>query len=184
MAWFRNSTREPLTVAMSGVKLADRVLVVGCSDPALIAGVGIKAGLTGRACAVDTDATVVSHTARAVEREGALVETAAVRLTALPYAAGDFDVVILRDVLAGAAVTEQPAIVAESLRVLRPGGRTVVIETSATTSLAGLLSRSVHPAFFAAGGATPLLTAAGFAGVRTLGESGGLTFVEGMKRNR
>lgn len=183
MAWFRNSTSEPLTVAMSGIKLADRVLVVGCSDPALIAGVAIKAGLTGRACAVDTDATRVSQTARAVERDGALVETAAVRLTALPYAAGDFDVVILRDVLAGAPVADQPATVGESLRVLRPGGRAMVIETSATTSLGGLVSRPVHAAFFSGGGATPLLTGAGFAGVRTLGESGGLTFVEGIKRN-
>jgi SAM-dependent methyltransferase len=183
MAWFRNSTTEPLTVAMSGIKLGDRLLVVGCSDPALIAGAGIKAGLTGRACAVDTDAARVAQTARTVEQNGALVETAAVQWSALPYASGDFDVVILRDVLGGAGPADQQAIAGESLRVLRPGGRAVVIETSGTTSLAGLVSRPVHAAFFAAGGATPLLTTAGFAGVRTLGESGGLAFVEGIKRN-
>jgi ubiquinone/menaquinone biosynthesis C-methylase UbiE len=183
MAWFKNSTSEPLTVAMAGIKLGDRVLVVGCSDPVLVAGVGIKAGLTGRACAVDADAARVARTARSAEQDGALVETATISLSSFPYVAGDFDVVILRDVLGAADPTQQQAIAGESLRVLRPGGRTVVIETSATTSLAGLVSRPVHPAFFSAGGATPLLTLAGFAGVRTLGESGGLSFVEGIKRN-
>ena len=71
----------------------------------------------------------------------------------------------------------------ELRRILRPGGRAVVIETAATTTLGGLVSRPVHAAFFAGGGAAPLLAAAGFAGVRELAESAGLAFVEGIKRN-
>ena len=183
MPWFKKSTSEPLTVAMIGIKLADRVLVVGCSDPALIAALAIKSGLTGRACAVDDDETRVAATATAVEREGALVETFATQLTGLPFDAGAFDVVVLRDALGTAQGTARPQIVGEAHRVLRPGGRCIVIETSARPGLGGLVSRPVNAELFATGGAPPLLQAAGFAAVRTLAERDGLTFAEGIKRN-
>jgi len=183
MPWLRKSTSEPLTVAMSGIKLADRVLVVGASDPTLIARLAIKAGLTGHACAVDTDETRVAQTAQAVEREGALVESATAPLTALPYEAATFDVVVLRDALGSAPESERQGILAQTLRVLRPGGRAVVIETSARSGLGGLVSRPVNTEFLSAGGPAPLLTTVGFAAVRTLAEREGLVFVEGVKRN-
>ena len=181
MAWLHKTTSEPLTVAMSGIKLADRVLVIGCSDIPLIAGLALKAGLTGTACAVDAEQARVERAGRGAEREGALVETATAPLTALPYADAAFDVVVLRDVLGDAG--DPLPIVAEALRVLRPGGRAVAIETSQKSSLGGLLSRPVNSRFLAGGGAPPLLTSAGFAAVRTLAEREGLTFAEGVKRN-
>src|SRR5262249_20082588 len=155
---------------------------VGCSDPALIAALAIKSGLTGRACAVDSSAERVASTAGAVERNGALVEMSTAPLTSLPYEDGTFDVVVLRDVL-GNAAAGPTAIVAEAQRVLRPGGRCVAIETSAHTSFGGLVSRPVNTEFISSGGALPILTAAGFAAVRTLAEREGLTFAEGVKRN-
>jgi ubiquinone/menaquinone biosynthesis C-methylase UbiE len=182
MVWLKKNTSEPLTVAMSGIKLGDRVLVVGCSDAALITALAIKSGLTGRACAVDAVATRVAETARAVERNGALLEASTAPLTSLPYESSAFDVVVLRDVL-GSAAHERTQIVAEAQRVLRPGGRCVVIETSAHTSLGGLVSRPVNTDFLSSGGAPPLLTAVGFAAVRTLAEREGVTFAEGVKRN-
>jgi ubiquinone/menaquinone biosynthesis C-methylase UbiE len=183
MPWLKKRTSEPLTVAMAGIKLADRVLVVGCSDPALIAALAIKSGLTGRACAVDEDDARVSAAARAVERDGALVETSTASLATLPFEESAFDVVVLRDVLGGAEPGQRMPIVAEAQRVVRPGGRCIIIETSARAGLGGLLSRPVNTEFFASDGALPLLTTAGFAAVRTLAEREGLTFVEGVKRN-
>jgi ubiquinone/menaquinone biosynthesis C-methylase UbiE len=182
MPWFKKSTTEPLTVAMIGIKLADRVLVLGCSDPPLIAALAIKSGLTGRACAVDSDAARVTAAAGAVERDGALVETSTSPLTTLPFEPGGFDVVVLRDVLGSAAADDRTRIVTEAGRVLRPGGRCIVIETAARSGLGGLLTRPVSTEFFAGGGAPPLLQAAGFAAVRTLAERQGLAFAEGVKR--
>jgi ubiquinone/menaquinone biosynthesis C-methylase UbiE len=182
MVWLKKHTSEPLPVAMSGIKLGDRVLIVGCTDAVLIAALAIKSGLSGRACAVDSVASRVAETAQAVERNGALVETSTSPLTSLPYEEGAFDVVVLRDVL-GSAAAERTPIAAEAQRVLRPGGRCVVIETSAHTSLGGLVSRPVNTEFLSGGGAPPLLTAVGFAAVRTLAEREGLTFAEGVKRN-
>jgi hypothetical protein len=37
MRWFRKPAGDPLAVSMSGLKLGDRLLVLGCSDPRLIA---------------------------------------------------------------------------------------------------------------------------------------------------
>ena len=51
--WFKPAALDPLSVSMCGAKLGDRVLVVGCGDPRLVAALGAKAGLSGRACAVD-----------------------------------------------------------------------------------------------------------------------------------
>ena len=183
MPWLKKRTTEPLAVTMIGIKLADRVLVVGCSDPALIAALAIKSGLTGRACAVDDDEGRVTAAAGAVERDGALVEPSTAPLTALPFEAGAFDVVVLRDVLGSAPEPARAQIVAEAQRVLRPGGRCLVIETSARRGLGGFVSRPVNAELFASGGAPPLLKTAGFAAVRTLAEREGLTFAEGVKRN-
>jgi ubiquinone/menaquinone biosynthesis C-methylase UbiE len=183
MPWLKKRTSEPLTVSMTGIKLADRVLVVGCSDPDLIAALAIKAGLTGRACAVDADASRVARTAAAVEREGALVETSTSPLTRLPFDTASFDVVVVRDVLGAAPPGDRRGIAAEAERVLRGGGRCIVIETAARASLGGLMSRAVNRDFTSAGGAPPILTQVGFAAVRTLAERNGLTFAEGVKRN-
>jgi len=183
MPWLKKDSSEPLTVAMTGIKLGDRVLIVGVSDTALIAALGIKAGLTGRTCIVDTRESDVTRAAAAVEREGALIESAVSPLTALPYENGAFDVAILRDVLGPAGVEQRPAIAAETERVIRPGGRCLVIETSAKAGFGGLMSRPINAEFHAGGGAAPLLTSVGFAAVRTLAERAGLTFTEGVKRN-
>ena len=185
MRWLKKSSTEPLPVAMSGVKLGDRVLVAGCSDPALIAALAIKAGLTGRACAVDASADLVARAARAVEREGALVETTVAPMASLPFADASFDLAVLRDALAEAAARDPKAAIAEVQRVLRPGGRCVVIDTSARGGLGGLFGGHGRVQVYPAGAdAARLIESGGFAAVRTLAEREGLRFVEGVKRNR
>ena len=100
MPWLKKGApTDSLAVSMSGAKLGDRLLVIGCSDQALIAALGSKAGLTGRACAVDASPDRVAEAARFAEREGALVETATAPEWTLPFDADAFDLVVVRDVL-------------------------------------------------------------------------------------
>lgn len=182
MKWIRKSSLEPLALSMPGVKLGDRLLVVGCSDPMLIAGLGSKAGLTGRACAVDDDGALAAEAGRVAEREGALVETARAPSWQLPYEEHAFDVVVLRSRLPAPAA-ERETTVREAMRVLRPGGRCVAIEGSPRRGLSALVGGG-QPAIVSAKEGTAALSAAGFVAVRTLAEREGMLFLEGVRRNR
>lgn len=177
--WIRKSNLEPLAVSMSGLKLGDRLLVMGSSDPVLIAALASKVGLTGRACAVDENEHRAAEAGRIAEREGALIDTAHAPGWRVPFDDFSFDVVVLRGVLSKEA---SGVAVQESIRVLRPGGRAVVIEGAERRGLSALMG--AHPGTPAAGDATAALESAGFVAVRTLAERGGMLFAEGVKRNR
>jgi ubiquinone/menaquinone biosynthesis C-methylase UbiE len=187
MKWLplRKTSGEPLAVTMAGIKLGNRLLLVGASDPVLIAGLAIKTGLTGRACAVDADETELTSAAATVAREGALIETLATpSFMSLPFEAEAFDVAVVRDVLAGLEPHARPACLAEVHRVLRPGGRCLVVDT-APTGLAALLRRPAGDADYRAhDGPARALESGGFRAVRTLAQSEGLLFAEGIKANR
>jgi SAM-dependent methyltransferase len=178
MKWFRKSSVEPLAVAMSGLKLGDRLIVVGCSDPLLIAGLAGKVGLTGRACAVDADQDKANEARVIAEREGALIESAGAPGWVVPFAPGDFDVAVIRGVFAETGQAAGTSI-SEAHRVLRPGGRCVVMAGEVRRGLSSLVGNA--PADDQA--LTRALSAAGFVAVRTLAQREGMTFVEGVKKN-
>jgi ubiquinone/menaquinone biosynthesis C-methylase UbiE len=181
MRWLRKSNEEPLAVSMSGIKLGDRLLVVGGADVALITALAGKAGLTGRACVVDESEAVRARTAAAVEREGVLVETFTAPPNALPFEGDAFDAIVIRNVLPSVSAEARPRVLQEVQRVARPGGRCIVIDDGRRGGLAGLMGGGGTAANYGEGGAAALLTAAGFRGVRTLAEREGLVFVEGVK---
>jgi ubiquinone/menaquinone biosynthesis C-methylase UbiE len=177
--WFRKSTLDPLSVSMAGAKLGDRLLVIGCSDPRLIAALAVKSGLTGRACAVDESAERVEKAARIALQEGALVETTTTPLHALPFDAGSFDLVVLREV-----GTHDSRVLEEAARVLRPGGRCMAINASSRRTVAAILvSQASHEPSAEAESLAQALRSQAFVAVRVLAEREGLLFVEGVKRN-
>jgi ubiquinone/menaquinone biosynthesis C-methylase UbiE len=181
--WFRKTESDPLAVTMAGVKLGDRVLAVGIGDVKLVAALAGKAGLTGRAAAVDADDERVQRHGAAIEREGALVEVTRAPWDMLPYDSQSFDVVVIRDVLMTMTREERLRALGQVLRVLRDGGRVLVIEPMPPSGLAALVHRrTVDASYDERGGAKGALEAAGFAGVRVLAEREGTRFVEGAKR--
>jgi ubiquinone/menaquinone biosynthesis C-methylase UbiE len=176
MKWLplRQSTAESLAVSMAGIKLGDRLLVVGCGDPLLIAQLASKTGLTGRAHAVDERDAVVANAARIALSEGALVETSVSSFGTLPLDAAAFDVAVVRDVLARVSPDTRPAVLAEIRRVLRPGGRCLVID-SMPHGLRALIRASPASVDHVA-----LLQAAGFKAARVVAERAGQVFAEGV----
>jgi ubiquinone/menaquinone biosynthesis C-methylase UbiE len=184
--WFRHSTLDPLGVSMTGAKLGDRLLVVGCRDPKLIALLAKKTGLTGRACAVDDSPGRVKDAERAAAEEGVLIEAFSAPLYALPFDAEAFDVVVVRNVLLDVDPSARVSIVDQALRVLRPGGRVILIEPSGRAAGGGFsaLFQSKPPPEPSpdAQALCGALQQIGFVAVRAIAERERLLFVEGVKR--
>ena len=75
MALFRRGQPpEALSAAMAGVKMGDRVLLVGAGDTRLSAEVATRAGLSGRVAVIARDAAAARERAAAIEAAGGLAE--------------------------------------------------------------------------------------------------------------
>ncbi|MGC4085847.1 MAG: methyltransferase domain-containing protein [Vicinamibacterales bacterium] len=169
-----------LVVGMTGVKMGDRVLHVGCSDGGALAAIASKVGLSGRAVAVVPDTAAAVRARKGGERAGVLVEVEVADPTVLPVDASDFDLVVIDDAqrqFASVDASTQTAIVTNAVRVLKPGGRILVISAMPAEGLAALLGGAKGPLF----DAEPALKSGGCRFVRLLGEKEALRFVEGTK---
>ena len=165
-------------LAMIGAKPGGRVLVMGGANAPLVAELALVTGLNGRTLVVDRSAAIRDQVKAAAERAGALVDYEDAPATMLPLDPDTFDVVVIQQLLAGAADRSQ--IVAEATRVLRTGGRVIAIEGAPRAGLFGAVARSAAPR---ADSKTLLetLTAAGLKAVRVLSESDGVMYLEGTK---
>ena len=181
----RRDNPHALVVGMTGVKMGDRLLQVGCADGRRLGVVSAKVGLSGRAVAVVTDEAAAERARKGAAREGVLVEVDISPATRLAYEDGAFDVAVVDDT--GGAMgllpaADRAAAFAELLRALRPAGRVIVIGAAPRTGLTALVSSARHTSSYAvSGAATAELTAGGFKSVRTLADREGLVFVEGIK---
>src|SRR5258706_9715830 len=126
---------------MAGIKLGDRLLIVGCADPILIARLAVKTGLTGRAFAVDEREALVATAAEVAAREGALIETAAAPWTALPLESDGFDVAVVRDVLPHLPPDRRGGGIPRLPPGPPPGGRCLVGDRDGRTGGRALLVR-------------------------------------------
>ena len=174
-----------LIVGMTGVKMGDKFLQVGCAHGGRLAAVAGKVGLSGRAVVVAPDEPSAARARKAAEEAGVLVEVEVAAPTQLPLANDEFDLAVVDDT-AGLFGTMRPewrvAATRELVRVLRGGGRVLVVGAAPRGGLGAVLSRTQSgPPFVASGDATKALEADGFKSVRTLAEREGLVFVEGIK---
>ena len=179
MRWLRKASTEPLAVSMSSIKLGDRLLIVGCNDVNLAVTLASKAGLTGRTCMVDESEPLSRQAAAAVEREGVLVEGFGAPYSSLPFERAAFDVAVARNTFRHLDGERARQFAAELHRVIRPGGRCIVIEGDVRSGISALLRG--RPTHGTSTDAEATLAGAGFRGVRTLAEREGMTFVEGVK---
>ena len=180
-------TRDPLPVAMSGVRLGERVLQIGVDDPKVIGLLAAKAGMSGTAACVVGDDAAAKRAKSGADDVGVFIETAVAPFgSPLPHDSGAFDVAIIHSVsglLASLDSASRATLLREVGRVVRPGGRAIIIESGTRTGLTSLLhgAPATQAAFDQAGGATSALTDAGFFPVRPLGDSEGLKFSEGLR---
>jgi ubiquinone/menaquinone biosynthesis C-methylase UbiE len=170
-----------LVVGMVGVKMGERFAQIGCADGGRLAAVAAKVGLSGRAVAIVPDEASAARVRKAAAQAGVLIEIEVNPPTRLAASDASFDVIVI-DNTAGLMGTmraeDRVAMVREAARVLRPGGRVMVISTGRRGGLGALLSRApAGPPF----DPRAFLEADGFRGVRELADREGLVFVDGLK---
>jgi SAM-dependent methyltransferase len=165
----RGPAMDPLQVSMTGVRMGERFLQIGCNDRALLAGLAAKVGLSGMAAVAAFNEKQVALAQSIGARVGALIEIKNVAEgLEWPFATADFDMVVVDDTDNGVSRLNQPnEILQKALAALRPGGRIEVV--TPIESQAG------------AHDFTTLLSEAGFKPVRVLAERGRLRFVEGLR---
>jgi ubiquinone/menaquinone biosynthesis C-methylase UbiE len=177
----RSGGPHDLELSMAGLKLGKYVLQVDGGDGGLIAALAGVVGLSGQACAVVESQAEVAVFERAAARAGVLVEIKVSEYTALPYDSGTFDLAVLRHTLGQMNPLPRVRCLQEVFRILKAGGRCLVIDAAMRGGMAAVFSRQSVNARYAEDGARKALKEEGFFGVRFLAERNGLTFVEGTK---
>ena len=152
-----------LVAQMVGTRLGDRVLVIGGGDGRLVAAVGAPTGLTGRVTAVEPDATVANRVEVAATADGVLIEVETAGFDRLPFEDAAFDVAV---VPMPATVESLGAALVDAWRVIRTGGRAMVVAAAGVPESAGIIATLGH---------------AGFRAARLLGEREGLAFYESSR---
>jgi ubiquinone/menaquinone biosynthesis C-methylase UbiE len=171
---------------MSGVRIGERVLQVGLDDTALAGALAAKVGLSGNAAIVVSDEPAAEKARSAASKAGALVEVRVAPFDSLPFLDHSFDLVVINSMgrlLASMDYWVRETALREGHRVLRTGGRVLIVETGTRSGLAALLrpssERDSH--YERSGGAVAALRSAGFSPVRQLADREGYRFTEGLK---
>src|SRR4051812_41256666 len=177
----RAGEKYTLEIAITGVKLGDRLLQVGCVDAPLVAALGGKVGISGRACIVVSDANEAERATRAAERAGVLLEVERSPLSSFPFADHEFDVAVVHNqdgLIASITPEQRVAVLQQVRRTLNPRGRIVIIERAPRAGLGALLDRNAvrpNPHYLSTGGALTGLPGEGGKAVRDLAERDGLS---------
>ena len=170
---------------MVGAKMGDRFLQVGCAHGGRMAAIAAKVGLSGRAVVVAPDEASAARARKGAADEGVLVEIEVASPTRLPFDEASFDLAVIDDT-GGLVGTMRPEdrvqTLREAHRVLRPGGRVMIVGTAPRGGFGAIISRAQSgPPFAASGDATKALDAEGFRSARILAEREGLVFVEAVR---
>lgn len=166
----RGRAMDPLHVSMTGVRMGERFLQIGCHDRALLAGLAAKVGLSGASAVAAFDQGQIRLAEKTGAAVGALIEARQIDDHALPFDADAFDMVVVDDTdgrFGAIAEGSRLEYLRDARRVVRQGGRIEIVES--------IKMRAANH--------DPLrdLEAAGFKPVRVLAERDGFRFIEGLR---
>ena len=181
MFFLRKSNLERLPVAMSGVRMGERALQIGIDDPSLAGAIAAKVGLSGHAAIAVNDDRSAAKARAAAATAGVLIDVQVTRVDSLPFPDDSFDAIVLHAVASTLPLLREAsglAMLRESHRVLRTGGRIVILEGRARGGIGAWLRARQPPQPSAA---VDVLNIAGFRAARLLAERGGYRFTEGLK---
>jgi SAM-dependent methyltransferase len=172
---------DPLQVSMTGVRMGERFLQIGCHDRALLSGLAAKVGLSGAAAVATTDPASAKRAAAVGTKVGALIDVRPIDGRTLPFDADQFDMIVVDDTNGSFAAIDESArteYLRDARRVVRAGGRIEVVEGLGGGGM--LRGAVVRPQGY---DMLRDLAAAGFKPSRLLAEKDGFRFLEGLRPN-
>jgi SAM-dependent methyltransferase len=175
----RHRQMDPLHVTMTGVRMGERFVQIGCDDAQLLGGLAAKVGLSGGCAVVAFDQDSAARARAVGVKVGALIDIRIVEPGAFGIDSSSVDMVVVDDTrgtFARMRDADRAACLAEARRVVREGGRVELVERVALTGLLG--GHVTRPDGYSAESS---LAAAGFKPVRMLAEKEGVRFVEGLR---
>lgn len=155
---------------MTGVRMGERFLLIGCHDRALLSGLASKVGLSGGAAVAAFDDQQAKRASGVGAKIGALIETHKIEGSVLPFDSHQFDMVVVDDTGGAFGAIDagtRADYLQDAMRVVRQGGRIEVVEGVKARAQGYDVLRE--------------LTTAGFKPVRELAERDGFRFVEGLR---
>lgn len=184
--FFRKPQLDPLPLTMIGLKAGERLLQIGLDQASLTAQLAAKVGMNGTAVHVtnnEDDATRIRH---AAAKAGVLLDLRVVHtLRSIPFDDEAFDVAVIhsmKGLLQGMAPYTRVRCLEEIHRVLRIGGRLLVVEPEPRGGFGGVFRSFPVDGHYAATGETiGALRSEGFKPVRVIADREGYRFVEGLK---
>lgn len=180
----RMRAMDPLQVAMTGVRMGERFLQIGCDDKALLSGLGTKVGLSGGAALAAADEETAGRGRASAAKAGILLDVRVGPPASWNFDADAFDMVVIDDTrgrFASRGADDRAQCLAAAWQALRAGGRIELVEHVGSGGLFGGAAPAPPDDYRNAGGAEGVLRAASFNPVRTLAEKDGFRFVEGLK---
>ena len=117
-----------LTVDQAQIKPGDRILDVGCGTGALTLLAQERAGSAGQALGIDPSPEMIDVARGKARRKHSAVDFRAGVIEQLPFPDSSFDVVLSSLMMHHLPGDLKPKALAEVRRVIKPGGRLVIID--------------------------------------------------------
>jgi ubiquinone/menaquinone biosynthesis C-methylase UbiE len=160
------------TIELVGITPGEDVLEVGCGTGEVTMRAKVRAGATGAVAGIDPAPEMIAMARQKATQAGVDVDYRVAAVEALPFLVATFDVVVSSLMLHHLPENLKPRALTEIRRVLKPGGRLVVVDFKQPTSRLGrlapvwLLHRSVEE-HSSLQKLPALLTAAGFSTIES-----------------
>lgn len=166
----RSKTLRKMTVELARIQPGERVLDVGCGTGDLTLLARERAGAAGAVCGIDASPEMIQEARRKADRAGVEIDFRAGLIESLSFPDQSFEVVLSSLMMHHLPDDLKRRGLAEIGRVLKPGGRLVVVDIERPATFSGrvLMALFMHAGLRSGVQDLPALMAqAGFVGVVT-----------------